>query len=133
MQITMPVVKVLATLLTDPDTGRYGLDLMRATGLASGTLYPVLHRLREAGWVDAAWEDVDPSVQGRPARRYYRLTGEGVRSARLRLAELHAVTGSAANRGPATGLVGPDGSGTGIRGGAGLTARTGVRPAGMPA
>ena len=43
---------------------------------------PVLHRLQAAGWLAADREDVDPVAAGRPARRYYRLTGEGIRSAR---------------------------------------------------
>lgn len=92
MRITVPTARVLAALLADPDADRYGLDLMQATGLPSGTLYPILHRLQEAGWVDAQWEQIDPAAQGRPARRYYRLTPLGVTSARQALAELRAAT-----------------------------------------
>ena len=91
MRLTVPVAKVLSALLAEPGAPRYGLDLMRFTGLSSGTLYPVLHRLQAAGWLVADWEDVDPVAAGRPARRYYRLTGEGIRSARLALAELRAL------------------------------------------
>ncbi|WBB75174.1 helix-turn-helix transcriptional regulator [Micromonospora sp. WMMD1128] len=91
MRLTIPVIKVLSALLAEPDAPRYGLDLMRLTGLPSGTLYPVLHRLQAADWLAADWEDVDPIAAGRPARRYYRLTGEGIRSARLALAELRAL------------------------------------------
>ncbi|MEV0002966.1 PadR family transcriptional regulator [Micromonospora sp. NPDC050980] len=82
---------MLSALLAEPDAPRYGLDLMRLTGLPSGTLYPVLHRLRSAAWLAADWEDVDPVAAGRPARRYYRLTGEGIRAARLALAEVRAL------------------------------------------
>jgi PadR family transcriptional regulator, regulatory protein PadR len=92
MRITVPTARVLAALLAEPDADRYGLDLIQATGLASGTLYPILHRLQEAGWLSAAWEDVDPSAQGRPARRYYRLTAEGAERARQTIAELRAQT-----------------------------------------
>ncbi|MEU9740483.1 PadR family transcriptional regulator [Micromonospora chersina] len=91
MRMTIPVAKVLSALLADPEAPRYGLDLMRLTDLPSGTLYPVLHRLRAAGWLAADWEEVDPVAAGRPARRYYRLTGDGVRAARLALAELRAL------------------------------------------
>ncbi|WP_433386787.1 PadR family transcriptional regulator [Micromonospora sp. KLBMP9576] len=91
MRITIPVARVLAALLTEPDVERYGLDLIAMTGLPSGTLYPVLHRLRSAGWLTAEWEAVDPSSVGRPARRYYRLTAEGVAAARRALAELRAL------------------------------------------
>ncbi|MBQ1045051.1 PadR family transcriptional regulator [Micromonospora sp. C72] len=94
MRLTIPVVKVHSALLAEPEAPRYGLDLMRLTGLPSGTLYPVLHRLQAAGWLAADWEDVDPVAAGRPARRYYHLTGEGVRSARLAVAELRALVPS---------------------------------------
>ncbi|GIF69406.1 hypothetical protein Ais01nite_74410 [Asanoa ishikariensis] len=91
MRMTIPVARVLAALLSEPDVDRYGLDLMRMTDLASGTLYPVLHRLQAAGWLAADWESVDPASVGRPARRYYRLTAEGVTAARRALAELRSL------------------------------------------
>jgi DNA-binding PadR family transcriptional regulator len=87
-RITTSVIKVLAALLADVDADRYGLDLIRDTGLASGTLYPILVRLDEAGWVEAHWEDIDPAAEGRPARRYYRLTPAGVTAGRHELALL---------------------------------------------
>jgi DNA-binding PadR family transcriptional regulator len=87
LRLTVPLLAVLAALL-DAGNDRYGLDLMRETGLPSGTLYPVLRRLQDAGWVDAHWEDVDPAAAGRPARRYYRLTVEGATAAASALATL---------------------------------------------
>ncbi|MFY1634231.1 PadR family transcriptional regulator [Solwaraspora sp. WMMB335] len=90
VRMTTSVAQVLTVLLDDPQTGRYGLELMQATGQPSGTLYPILTRLQEAGWVRADWEDIDPSVEGRPARRYHRLTPEGVVAARAELAALRA-------------------------------------------
>ncbi|MFI6781935.1 PadR family transcriptional regulator [Micromonospora sp. NPDC050276] len=90
MRMTIPVAKVVAALLAEPDAQRYGLDLMRMTDLPSGTLYPVLHRLTEAGWLAADWEEIDPVAAGRPARRYYRLTAVGVTQARQALADLRA-------------------------------------------
>jgi len=92
IKITVPVAKVLAALLAAPDGDHYGLQLMRQATLPSGTLYPILARLRNVGWVDAHWEDVDAGQAGRPARRYYRLTSAGVAQARTALAELHAQT-----------------------------------------
>lgn len=90
IRMTTSVAQVLAVLLEDPQAGRYGLEMMRATGQPSGTLYPILTRLQEAGWLRADWEDIDPSVQGRPARRYYRLTPDGTQAARSELAALYA-------------------------------------------
>lgn len=57
------------------DSGVYGLWLCKTTGLGSGTVYPILDRLERAGWVEARWEDSQPS--GRPKRRSYVLTGAG--------------------------------------------------------
>lgn len=90
VQITTGVAQVLTVLLEDPQVGRYGLELMRATGQPSGTLYPILRRLLAAGWVRADWEDIDPAVESRPARRYYLLTPDGLADARTALAALHA-------------------------------------------
>ncbi|WP_163506158.1 PadR family transcriptional regulator [Fodinicola acaciae] len=81
IRITVAVERVLAAMLTDADADHYGLELMKLTGLASGSLYPILLRLRKAGWVEARWEEIDPVAEGRPPRRYYRLTPEGVRNA----------------------------------------------------
>jgi PadR family transcriptional regulator PadR len=67
---------VLAELAADPTAGHYGYELARATGLASGTLYPILIRLEERGLLDARWE----LGEGRP-RHVYRLTGEGLDAA----------------------------------------------------
>ncbi len=57
---------------------RHGFEIMEATGLASGTVYPVLHRLEEERAVTSAWEDQDEANQaGRPRRRVYALTPSG--------------------------------------------------------
>jgi DNA-binding PadR family transcriptional regulator len=79
MKITRPVAAVLAAFLQQPDADRYGLELMRATSLSSGRLYPILVRLQEAGWVQAQWEKPEPD---RLARRYYRLTPDGAAAVR---------------------------------------------------
>ena len=89
-RITAAVSKVLAAFLEEPEAVRYGLDLMRASGHPSGTLYPILLRLQNAGWVEAHWEEIDPVAAGRPARRYYRLTPDGLVSARTEVAALQA-------------------------------------------
>lgn len=53
----------------------YGFDLMRVTGLPSGTVYPLLRRLEAAGLVASDWEDEHAAhADGRPPRRHYRLT-----------------------------------------------------------
>ncbi|GLY83060.1 PadR family transcriptional regulator [Actinoallomurus iriomotensis] len=86
--MTLAVAKVLRVFIEEPDAPRYGLELMKATGLPSGSLYPVLARLERAGWVRSSRERIDPAVEGRPPRRYYRLTPDGLASARTELAAL---------------------------------------------
>ena len=54
---------------------RHGYDLMKETGLASGTLYPLLMRMTDQGLVEAEWRE--PAQPGRPARHAYRLTAAG--------------------------------------------------------
>jgi PadR family transcriptional regulator, regulatory protein PadR len=76
--MTVGVLAVLGALLDDPDTELYGWEIVRTSGLEPGTIYPILQRLRGAGWISDRWEDPEPSrAEGRPLRRYYRLTLEG--------------------------------------------------------
>jgi PadR family transcriptional regulator, regulatory protein PadR len=55
---------------------RHGYDLMKETGLRSGTLYPLLMRMTDQGLVEAEWRA--PAQPSRPARHAYRLTVAGV-------------------------------------------------------
>ena len=72
--MTFHTVRVLLELNRGP---RYGLEIARATGLKGGSLYPILSRLEEAGWVQGEWEGIDPHDEGRPPRRYYAITDAG--------------------------------------------------------
>ena len=81
-RITGPTLKVLAALLGGPRDELAGSEIARVAKLASGTLYPILMRLEEAGWLESRWEVEDPKALGRPRRRYYRVTGIGARKAR---------------------------------------------------
>jgi PadR family transcriptional regulator, regulatory protein PadR len=47
---------------------------------AHGTLYKALSRLEEFGLLSSHWEDA-AAVEGRPRRRLYELTSQGVRAA----------------------------------------------------
>lgn len=56
----------------------YGLDIMERTGLPSGTVYPALGRMEKRGYLRARWEnEAVARGEGRPRRRYYRLTTAG--------------------------------------------------------
>ena len=48
---------------------------------AHGTLYRALHRLERAGFLESFWEDPRLALeQGRPTRRFYRVTAAGERA-----------------------------------------------------
>jgi PadR family transcriptional regulator, regulatory protein PadR len=68
---------IMQVLLDAPDDEVYGLEVVRASGVQAGTAYGVLRRLEDEGLLDARWEKVDATSEGRPPRRYYRLNGEG--------------------------------------------------------
>jgi DNA-binding PadR family transcriptional regulator len=68
-------VALLVELLDDPTRWRHGYELAKATGLASGTLYPILARLAERAYLERQWE-AEPTP-GRPPRHLYRLTALG--------------------------------------------------------
>jgi len=60
---------------------RYGFDIMDATGLPSGTVYPVLGRLERDGYVRSRWESQAVAQrEKRPPRRYYEITASGART-----------------------------------------------------
>jgi PadR family transcriptional regulator PadR len=86
--MTGPLERVLSAFLADPAAPRYGYDLMKVSRLPSGTLYPLLARLERQKLVASAWET--PQHEGQRPRKYYRLTGEGIRTARLELAQASA-------------------------------------------
>jgi PadR family transcriptional regulator, regulatory protein PadR len=57
----------------------HGWDVMDATDLPSGTVYPILRRIEEEGLVRARWEkESEARREQRPARRYYELTPAGL-------------------------------------------------------
>jgi DNA-binding PadR family transcriptional regulator len=68
----------VAVLVALVDGISYGFDIMDATGLPSGTVYPILARLDSRGLAKSDWEDpLVPRAEGRPARKYYRITAAG--------------------------------------------------------
>ncbi len=88
MRLTAQSLKVLALLMSRANDELSGAEIGRATKLASGTLYPILLRLEEAGWAESRWEVENPHELGRPRRRFYQITGVGRRKARLAFREL---------------------------------------------
>ena len=69
---TVTVMQVIAA------GARHGFDIMDAAGLPSGTVYPILGRLEENGYVRSRWEAPATAQKAkRPPRRYYEITRAG--------------------------------------------------------
>src|SRR5262245_49939947 len=83
---------VLFALAEAPTDWRYGYDLCQQTGLKAGSMYPILMRLADRGFLETSWESDAPA--GRPPRHLYRLTGPGLELA----AELAATPARTAER-----------------------------------
>lgn len=83
--MTGPTLRALDLFLTLHPKPVAGYEIINQKNIFSGTLYPLLDRLVRAKWVTTEWEEGDPKVLGRPLRRYYRLTGLGVREAKKEL------------------------------------------------
>src|SRR6266851_5516053 len=79
-------IRILRLLLEEPAAWHYGYEISQRTGLKSGTLYPILIRLADQGWLETRW--AEPQRQGRPARHTYRLTQVGSRQASALIAKV---------------------------------------------
>jgi PadR family transcriptional regulator, regulatory protein PadR len=86
-RMTIPTQLVLCALLAEPTQEMYGLQICIAAGLPSGTIHPILARFERLGWLESRWEDAVPQEEGRPRRRYYKLTEDGAEQARIALAQ----------------------------------------------
>ena len=56
----------------------FGFDIVDATGMPGGTVYPALRRLEDAGYVSSTWEkERVAKEEARPRRKYYEITRTG--------------------------------------------------------
>ncbi|MEU9454599.1 PadR family transcriptional regulator [Streptomyces sp. NPDC048277] len=80
IRLTRPTLEVIKVLLAStPDDPAWGLKICEEADLGSGTVYPILERLLDAGWITRSEEQGDHP--GRPKRFYYELTALGQRAA----------------------------------------------------
>ncbi|MEP3051949.1 MAG: PadR family transcriptional regulator [Erythrobacter sp.] len=86
------------SLVQNADTWHHGYGLIQATGMKSGTLYPLLIRLADDGFLESRW-DLEGEGGDRSAkpRRLYRLTSAGKALAQERLARFAEKSGSSAS------------------------------------
>lgn len=89
MRLTLPTALVLQALISGH---HHGFDIMDATGLPSGTVYPILRRLDADGLVRSRWEREGVARrEQRPPRRYYELSSGGADLAREAAARYRAM------------------------------------------
>jgi DNA-binding PadR family transcriptional regulator len=88
VRLTTTVVQALAFMLRKGGEC-YGREIIQSTGMAPGTLYPILNRLEAAGVTEGHDETIDRAgFDGRAPRRYYRFTPAGADFARKALTRL---------------------------------------------
>jgi len=95
-RITPATIDVLSVLDSSGEAV-WGMLVIKSSGRPAGSVYPILERLEQAGWVTSAWED-DPERVG-PRRRFYELTSDGASAARSAIGEFarkHAQPGTIA-------------------------------------
>lgn len=96
VRLSHPTLLVLRAIIATPNQGISGAEIGRLTKLMSGTLYPILIRLEDAGWLESEWEEVDPRDVGRPRRRLYTITRAGRARALSAFADLGIRSGDLA-------------------------------------
>ena len=71
-------LQVFGFMMQNPTSDFYGLEIMKGAGVLAGSLYPLLARWEQRGWVSSDWENIDEKREGRRRRRYYHLTPDGL-------------------------------------------------------
>lgn len=75
-RVTAPLLDVLEVLFRafeSDSNDLHGWAIIKATGRTGPTVYGVLDRLEEMGWIRGRWEEQNPEP-GKPRRRFYSLT-----------------------------------------------------------
>lgn len=88
-QLSVAALRVLHAVA---DGIHYGFDIIDTTDLPGGTVYPALSRLQRDGLVSSSWEAITVArSEGRPPRRYYTVTDDGLQTLNDALRTLHAL------------------------------------------
>jgi PadR family transcriptional regulator PadR len=90
-RVTSATLRVLEVLVESRRLGKriYALKLARESRVHVGSVYPILARLEKKRWATGEWEDRHPQ-EGRPRRRFYELTGDGMAAAQALLEDRRA-------------------------------------------
>jgi len=91
MRITLATALVLQAIARGH---RHGFEIVDVTGYPTGTVYPALRRLEQAGYVRSEWErERVASREARPQRRYYEITAAGTRALEGALEPMRSLDG----------------------------------------
>ena len=101
-RITPATIDVL-TVLSSTSEPCWGLLVIKSSGRPAGSVYPILERLEQSGWVTSSWEADD--ARSGPRRRYYELTEDGAAAARAAIGAFAAKRRGAASTNPITARV----------------------------
>lgn len=88
-RVTKPLLDVLEAFLEATEDNHrelHGWAIMKAVARSGPTVYGVIDRLEDAGWIEGRWEERNPQPN-KPRRRLYHLTPDGLESARGLLAQ----------------------------------------------
>lgn len=88
MKLNGRALELLMTMAVRPQQEVSGYEIGKALGISSGTLYPLLLKAENAGLLTARWEEGDPQELKRPRRRYYRISGAGIKAVDNRMRQL---------------------------------------------
>lgn len=93
VQLSLPALKVLREFVVEPERGLTGYQLSKISGVHHGIIYPILHRLRDEGWLSVIGQG---SSTSRRLRHIYRATDIGLNEARdvLRQVQVPQLLGS---------------------------------------
>ena len=87
-RLSNETARVLEFIVDRPEREHYGRDLIKETGISSGSLYPILHRLAERDLLIGRWEELDAATaEKRRPRRLYRFNTDQMREAEHLLSE----------------------------------------------
>jgi len=87
MRITNAFIRTLWLFVENSREKYCGADVMRELKLQSGTVYPLLTRMVNIGWLSCEKEEVNPREVGRPAKRFYQITPVGLKEGRKLLTQ----------------------------------------------
>jgi len=77
LRFSLQTFRVLGEFYKDPAKNLCGAEVSLMTNLPSGTLYPILARLEQAGYLKSVWEKGSPNDLKRPMKRFYKITEDG--------------------------------------------------------